>query len=147
LAIKVDLRAPTVAQDVRIWRMFPGRGYQFLASFLTQQVGFLDIPDFVPPDQLSPKSNLIPNIARSQDVREAYYKYGPGFKPNAIKLADYAKSRRTPNRTRLEQALLTLLFEARSGDYVVLPEPVYRANIHVGRVNSNQGATGYYERR
>lgn len=147
MAIKVDLRAPTVRHDVRIWRMFPGRGYQFLRSFLEQQVGFLDIPDFLPPDTFNVKSDLIPSIARSQDVREAFYKHGPTFKPGTLKLDDYAKARRTKNRTRLEQALLTFLFEAKDGDYVVLPEPVYRANVHVGRISAPKPTNGYYAYR
>jgi hypothetical protein len=146
LAIQVDLHAPTIKNDQRVWRMFPGRGYRFLPSFLKQHVGFLDFPDLDPTAEPNEALDLIPRIARSQDVRDAFFKHGPDFNPRTIKLADYKSARRSKNRGRLRQALLNLLVVAKRGDYVVLPEPIYRAHVHVGHISSDNLTDGYYER-
>lgn len=147
LAIQVDLNAPTIKGDQRVWRMFPGNGYQFLESFLSQQVGYLDFPDLKLPDDLANATDLIPRIARSQDVGKELFKHGADFHPNTIRLERYAETRHTPNRGRLRQAILNLFLEAKAGDYVVLPEPVYQGNIHIGRISSDGAVTGSYSRR
>jgi hypothetical protein len=48
--VQVDLRAPTIQPGTRVWRLFPGEGYQFLQSFQDQRVGFLDFPGLILPD-------------------------------------------------------------------------------------------------
>lgn len=146
MAIQVDLHAPTVRNDQRVWRMFPGRGYRFLDSFLEQHVGFLDFPDLVLPGKPAEATDLIPRIARSQAVRDAFHKHGSDFHPNTIKLSDHTSARRTKYRALLRQALLNLMVEAKGGDYVVLPEPIFRANIHVGRIRG-EATHGYYAYR
>lgn len=42
--IKIDLSARTITPEQRVWRLFPGSGYQFLDDFKQQNVGFLDFP-------------------------------------------------------------------------------------------------------
>ncbi len=133
--MKVDLNAPTISLDRRVCRLFPGNGYKFLQAFRDQRVGFLDFPDLeIPEKPISKATDLISRIARSQAVRDQFLKVGPGFDPSLLALDNFAKARKTPNRSRLMQALINFVEEAKAGDYVVLPEPIFQRVIRIGRI-------------
>jgi hypothetical protein len=128
--------------------MFPGSHYRFLNAFLEERVGFLDFPGLeLPEGPLSKAPDLISRVARSVDVRAAFYKVGPELNPKTIKLADYAKARRTQKRARLAQALISFFEIAKHGDYVVLPEPLTNGQIRIGRITSDKVTEGYYPPR
>jgi hypothetical protein len=135
LKIEVDLRAPTVKADQRIWRMFPGPSYQFLGDFISQKVGFLDTPGFEFPDNglLGEAKDIIARVARSEAIKEQLIRNGPTYKPTA-NLVDFLKSRSSQNRTRIANAIVTLFEVANKGDFVVLPEPIHMSKIWVGQI-------------
>ena len=69
--LEVDIRAPSIPRDQRVWRLFPGSGYKFLDAFSQQKVGFLDFPGFeMPKGKLSEVKDLIDRIAKSEKLAE-----------------------------------------------------------------------------
>ena len=75
--MQVDIRVSDVPLARRVWRLFPGEGYSFLATFKEQQVGFLDFPGALLPEKRPTAPNvLLTEIKRSLALREAIYEYG-----------------------------------------------------------------------
>jgi hypothetical protein len=145
--IQVDLRAPTIPNSQRVWRLFPGGGYQFLDSFDEQHVGFLDFPGLeLPRGKLADAKDWIPRIAFSLDLKNQLLSDGPEVVPDK-RLKDFANARATQNRGRLRQAIINFYEVAAKGDFVVLPEPVYLSNIWVGRIASADVTSAYFKRR
>lgn len=145
--LTVDLNAPTIPLDQRVWRLFPGTGYQFLDSFLEQGVGFLDFPGFiVPDDKLSDAEDLIPRVALSQRVREQLLQDGPGAIIE-VDVKKYQNTRHTQPRGRLRQALINLLEEAKVSDLVILPEPMFMGKIWIGQIANDSVIDGFFNKK
>src|SRR5439155_20332415 len=103
--VQVDLRAPTISAATRVWRLFPGEGYQFLESFRDQRVGFLDFPGLdLPEGNLSDARDLIPRIARTQRIIELL-REAPDSDVE-LTLDEFANARVTQHRLRLRSALI-----------------------------------------
>jgi hypothetical protein len=153
--VQVDLCAPTIPSQTRVWRLFPGQRYQFRQSFQDQRIGFLDFPGFeFPEGNLTEAADLIPRIARSQDIRELLWRIGPeaAMELNPanvpdLKLASYARAPVTAHRRRLRSALINFFQEAKTGDYVALPELTYLSKIWIGRFTTNERVGVLYDRR
>jgi len=129
-----------------VWRLFPGEGYQFLQSFQDQRIGFLDFPGLeLPRGDLAQAPDLVPRIARSQEIAKRLSEVPDT--DMAFNLEDFAAARATAHRTRLRGALIGFYQEARQGDYVVLPEPVYMSRVWVGQFTTNTVVNGHYYRR
>lgn len=145
--ISIDLAAPTIPSSVRAWRMFPGRGYKFVASFLEQQVCFLDLPGLdLPTGRIGALDDLVARISRSDALQDYFTEYGPEFSPN-LPLSDFISSRKTQHRTLVKNALVNLFDEAKVGDYITIPSPISYGRIYVGRFGSNRKVSGYYRER
>jgi len=144
--LQVDLQAPTVSTEHRVWRLFPGEGYQFRESFQEQEVGFLDVPGLeLPEGRLARATDILPRIARSQKMLEMLR-----LTPNAeldLSLADFMDARSTQKRSRLQNALISFFEVAKKDDFVVLPEPVYMSSLWIGQFISDEVVLGYYRRR
>lgn len=153
--VQVDLRAPTIPPQTRIWRLFPGEGYQFLPTFHDQRIGFLDFPGLdIPSGDLNQARDLIPRIARSQAIRDILRTarlQGATLNANAlpagIDLVQFEHARVTQYRQRLRSGLINFYQEAKDGDYVILPSPVYMSEVWVGRFPNSRVVPGYYDRR
>lgn len=145
--LQIDLHAPTIPLDQRVWRLFPGSGYRFLPSFTQEGVGFLDFPGLkLPNGRLSDAKDLIARIARSQALRERLWQEGPDAEIN-LPLSGFEGSRHTQNRGRLRQALINLFEVARPSDFIVLPEPIYLSRVWIGQIVGEEVVEGYFERR
>ncbi len=147
--LQIDLRAPTIPQSQRVWRLFPGEGYQFLETFSGQKVGFLDLPGLVlPVGKLSDADpdDFIDRIAYSQAIKDTASKLDSEIL-SKISLNDYKNSRRTTHRGSIRQAVINFYQEAKLNDLVVLPEPVFNRNIWIGRFVSNRVFNGSYPKR
>jgi hypothetical protein len=154
VAVQVDLLAPTIAPQTRVWRLFPGQSYQFLQSFLEQRIGFLDFPGLQLPGNLTEANDLIPRIARSQAINDLLRRVGPEAAGNLdlnatadLNLDNFSRAYATGHRNRLRSALINFYQEAKMGDYIVLPEPVYMSTVRVGRITTNRRVSGFYHRR
>jgi hypothetical protein len=144
--LQVDLRAPGIAPTQRVWRLFPGRGYKFLEFFARDGVGYLDFPGLVlPKGNLAQVKDWIPRIARSQAVADTLRKLGPDAKFD-LPLSQFEKARTGKNRGRFRQGLINFFQEAKSGDFVVLPEPVFMSRIWVGVLEGNDPVSAFYPR-
>jgi hypothetical protein len=129
--LEVDIRAPSIPRDQRVWRLFPGSGYKFLDAFAQQKVGFLDFPGFeFPEGKLSDAKDLIERIAKSEKLAEDLRAAARGAKARE---ASKQKPKATKKRGRNGQAIINFFEVAKPGDFVVLPEPVYLSNVWVGR--------------
>jgi hypothetical protein len=142
--LEIDIRAPSIPPDQRVWRLFPGSGYKFLSSFSAQNVGFLDFPGFeMPSGKLSDAKDLIDRIAKSEKLAEDLRAEARGAKP---KETDKRRPKATKKRGRNSQAIINFYEVAQPGDFVVLPEPVYLSNIWIGRFASPKLVDGYAPR-
>ncbi len=142
--LQVDIRAPSVPRDQRVWRLFPGSGYKFLDAFSQQKVGFLDFPGFeMPKGKLSDAKDLIERIAKSEKLAEDLRAEARGAKP---KQASTRKPKATKKRGRNGQAIVNFYEVAKPGDFVVLPEPVYLSNVWVGQFANPRVVTAYAPR-
>jgi len=145
--IEIDLNAPTIPPDQRVWRLFPGSGYQFLEDFREQRVGFLDVPGFeIPEGKFEDAKDLVARVAQSQHIRDFLWSQGPEAKPR-VPLAEFARSRATQGRTRIANAASNFFEEAKKGDFVVLPEPTFLSTIWVGRFADNRTVKAFFPRR
>ncbi|HEX4055944.1 MAG TPA: hypothetical protein VHX86_16900 [Tepidisphaeraceae bacterium] len=134
----VDLNAPTIPAGARAWRLFPGRRYSFLEELVTHGAAYLDIPGFEMPIDvpLSRDPNILPKIARSQDLILKLAQEGPGSE-QILPLDNYLRAQKTGHRTKLAQAIINLYEAAKAGDYVITPEPLSFGRIWVGRFTSD----------
>ncbi|MBF9233396.1 hypothetical protein [Microvirga alba] len=131
--LEIDLNAPTIPPEQRVWRLFPGSGYQFLQIFLSEQVGFLDLPAFLMPGvAMVGASDLIPRIALSQRAREMLMSEGADTKLD-LKLDDFTNARHTQARGRIRQAIINFLGSAKTSDLLVLPGPLSTGLLWIGR--------------
>ena len=145
--LEIDLNAPTIPLDQRVWRLFPGESYQFLESFREQNLGFLDLPGLELPDgSLEQAPDFIPRIARSQAIQDAISKVGIENLPN-FPLEDFTKARNSSYRGSIRSAIINFFEHARQNDIVILPEPVYNRKVWVGRFGNRRAYSGFYERR
>jgi hypothetical protein len=146
--MQIDLSAVSIPIDQRVWRLFPGSGYQFLKEFQSQEVGFLDAPGFLMPSEtkLSEAEDLIARVALSNAIRDRKWQKGADAEISDLKLGDFTKSRRSQARTALANGLTSFLEEAKVGDIVVLPEPVRMSKIWIGRFTSNRTKSAYFPR-
>jgi hypothetical protein len=143
--IKIDLNARTIMPGQRVWRLFPGMSYQFLDDFKQQSIGFLDFPAFPMPNgevSLSNDEELFNRIAFSSAVRDKLIK-GERDDIDDIRLENFTNSRHTERRGRFRQAIINFYEEAKAGDLVVLPEPIYMSRVWVGEFTDNKITTGY----
>jgi hypothetical protein len=132
--MQVDIRAPSISLDQRVWRLFPGSGYKFLKAFAEQEVGFLDFPGLeLPKGKLSQAKDLVARIARSEKIAEALRAEARGVK---AKKPSTKTPRSTKKRGRNGQAVVNFYEVAKAGDFVVLPEPVFLSNVWIGRFTS-----------
>lgn len=146
--LQIDLNAITVPLDQRVWRLFPGSGYQFLRDFIDQGVGFLDAPAFpLPAGKLSEVNDLVPRVAYSNSVRDRLYEHGSTAEIANYNHETYADARRSQARTRLANGLTAFLETARKGDLIVLPEPIQMSRVWVGRFRDDQRRIGLFPRR
>jgi len=147
--LEIDLRAPTIPLDQRVWRLFPGEGYRFLDTFKEQNVGFLDLPGLVLPagplSEVNP-DDLIDRVAFSQAIKDAVGKVGSAGAA-LLNFEEYRQSRRTTHRGSIRQAIINFYQEAQVNDLVVLPEPVFNKNIWIGQFDSNQVFQSAYQKR
>jgi hypothetical protein len=147
LTVVVDLRAPTIPKDQRVWRLFPGSSYQFLGDFDKQGVGFLDLPGLeLPSGSLAEAKDMIARVARSLRIRNLLWDQGPQAKIE-LNLKDFARSRSSQNRTRIANAIVSFYEIAKKGDFVVLPEPKFLSRIWVGRFTGDKPTVGFFQRR
>jgi hypothetical protein len=147
--MKIDLGAVSIPMDQRVWRLFPGSGYQFLKEFQSQEVGFLDAPGFLmPPDgiKLSDAKDLIPRVALSHAIRDKKWGSGADANVSDLTLEKFQKARKSQGRTALANGLTSFLEVAKAGDIVMLPEPVRMSRVWVGRFVSNRTKSGYFPR-
>lgn len=101
MKLSVDLRAPTISQNQRVWRLFPGSGYQFLDTFVEEGVGFLDFPGLdLPKGKIADAKDLIPRIVRSQRIIEAL-RAGVAEPEKQLTLETFHDAKSTQNRGRL----------------------------------------------
>lgn len=149
MTLEIDLQAPTIPNDRRVWRLFPGSGYQFWEDFHEQDVGYLDFPGLELPKnvKLTEAPDLIARIARSQQIKNYLWSNGPEAKLPDFDLKKFADARHTQNRGRLRQALINFYEVAAAGDYVILPEPLYLSNVWVGRISSKRIVKGRFPHR
>jgi hypothetical protein len=146
-SIEIDLDAPTIPVDQRVWRMFPGSGYQFLDTFLDRGQGFLDFPGFVMPEgKLSDAKDLIARVARSQHISERLRKIGPDADTYAD-LGAFKTARPGNHRARLRQAIINLFEAAKKGDFIILPSPTFMSRVWVGRITDNKIYSALYPKR
>lgn len=144
--LQIDIRAPTIPLDQRVWRLFPGSGYQFLETFIDSRAGFLDFPGLeLPRGKLQEAKDWIPRIARSQFIASTLRQAGTDAKFDA-ELSKFANARATQNRGRLRSAIINFYGEAKDGDFVVLPEPVFLSKVHVGRLKGNDVTRAHFPR-
>jgi hypothetical protein len=155
--VQVDLRAPTIPPQTRVWRLFPGEGYQFLSAFQEQRIGFLDFPDLqLPEGNLIAAPNLAARFLRSlaiRDLLKTMRRDGANLAAvqsenfAGIGLDQFTRARTTQNRGRLQSAIVNFYQEANMNDYIILPEPVYMSKVWVGRVTTDTVVSGYASRR
>lgn len=146
--IAIDLQVRTVSPDNSVWRLFPGAGYRFLDSFMDDGIGYLDFPGLTLPTgkPLDKVANLIPLIALSAAYKERLPSE-PDAKNIVLREKDFANAKHTQSRGRLRQALINFYQTAKSGDLVVLPEPLYTRDVWIGEfVGSTVRYSPYYRR-
>ncbi|MGF7051881.1 hypothetical protein GGC47_001046 [Bosea sp. OAE752] len=147
MPLLIDLQAPTIAQERRVWRLFPGNGYQFLPTFMNERVAFLDLPGFPMPAQPIQQANdVIARLAFSQALRNELYEKGADHH-SQLSLAEFSGARRTKTRGRIRQAIVNLLTEARSGDLVVVPSTLSDGEINIGRFRGEDVTEAFYYRK
>jgi hypothetical protein len=146
--LQIDLRAPHIPSDRKVWRLFPGAEYKFLKPFLELGVGYLDIPGFTfPSETLSEAKDLVARIAASQDmatkaISGAVTEGDIANFENVI--SDFSDARRTQRRGKLRQAIINFYEEAKKNDLVVIPEPKLNSKLWVGRFIDNDIITAPY---
>lgn len=143
--IQIDLNAPSIPQNQRVWRLFPGSGYRFLESFRQQEVGYLDIPGFIfPSGKLSLAKDLTARVAASQFVADQLTPDATNA-AMAVDLKDFDSARNSQFRGRLRQSIINFYEEAKPHDIVVTPEPTHMSRIWVGRFRNDTTTEALYD--
>lgn len=143
--VVIDLNAPTISPAQRVWRLFPGKGYQFQGDFIENGVGYLDFPGLeLPEGDLTNANDFIPRIARSQAIKEAIRSREPVEFP---RLEEFAAARNTKHRGSLRSAIINFFQEAKAWDLVVLPEPAYNGRIWIGQFTDDDLIRYYHVAR
>lgn len=144
---EVDLHAPSIPNDRRIWRLFPGQHYRFLEQFQAEGKGFLDIPGFqMPEGPLSSADDLLSRLSASQATHEALIAR-PQVAPLLLDPQEFKGAKNTQARGRLRQAIVNLYGEAKTHDLVVLPSPIYMSEIFIGTFENDLIFNSIYPKR
>lgn len=147
MTITIDLLAPTIPTNRQVWRLFPGNGYQFLPTFLSERTAFLDTPAFPMPDgNFSDADDLTARLAYSQMARELLYKDGPDADFD-LKLEDFSGAPNTKNRGRIRQSLINILQEAKAGDLVIMPTSLIEGRVWIGRFKDDDVVQEHFGKR
>lgn len=129
---KIDLRAPIISGDTRVWRLFPGGSYKFLSTFKADQVAFLDVPGFEMPDvKLSEANDLPTRIRRTEVMMEKLSREGREAIPR-ITEDDLQNFRVGKKRQRNQQAIINFYEVAKTGDLVVVPDQLSIGRVMIG---------------
>ncbi|WP_156394108.1 hypothetical protein [Methylobacterium sp. Leaf94] len=140
--IQIDLNAPTIPDTQKVWRLFPGEGYQFLDNFEEQGIAFLDTPGLVLPDgDLSDVDDWGPRIAHSQGIKNFISEYGPD-EEYEINLEDFADAT-AQGRGRARMSIINFFNTAKHYDIVVLPSPVRMGKILIGQIGNRRRVKGF----
>jgi hypothetical protein len=146
--IEVDIRAPSIPQEQRVWRLFPGSGYQFLDAFIQQGVGFLDFPGLeLPKGNLNEAKDLVARIVRSEHIAATIRELGVNPKVDFPDVKAFTDRRASEKRGRNRQAIINFYQEAKANDFVIIPEPMYLSNIWVGQIKGNDTVPAYSPNR
>jgi hypothetical protein len=137
MMITVDLNAPSIRPDRRVWRLFPGAGYRFLDAFEAKGVGFLDIPGFPFPDKpLSEATDLTARIAAMQAAISSTF--ANDVDEVEADPSQFALARNTKARGRLRRSIINFYEKADKNDIVVVPEPGNLSQVWIGRFQSKR---------
>jgi len=130
----IDLNAPTIASTTRVWRVFPGASYRFLANFQRDGKAFLDLPGLtLPQGDISASEELMPRILASIALN-AEIKQRTDNRPSIQNWQNYQNRKRTSHRGKLRQAVINLLVSAQPGDLVIYPEELKVGFVNIGEV-------------
>lgn len=136
--LTIDINVPTISEDRRVWRMFPGQSYRFLEDYRDQGLVFLDLPGFpYPRGPISEVEDVAARISLSQQVRQYIQENGSEDIPQ-LRLEQFANAINSQSRGRTRQALINLHEEATEGDLVILPEPIYMSQVFIGRLGNRR---------
>lgn len=132
MSVGVELDAYVLPDDHRIYKFFPGKGYKFFDQIVQSSVAFIDIRGL---DKLKGKPN-------AWNLDEVLTAIATDRVDRSVALGGKRPSRLV--RSKGDKAHLTflkgLLFEARKGDFIIMPTKDYDANVRVGELLDDPGS-------
>lgn len=130
--VQIDLKATIIPAQTRVWRLFPGKHYKFLPSFVADKLAFLDIPGFEMPDTpLSETDDLPKRIRRSEIVIEKIRQDGRDAIP-VVTANDLRNFRVGTKRQRNQQAVINFYQMAAPGDLIITPDRLSQGRVWIG---------------
>jgi hypothetical protein len=131
VSIKVNLDAYVLPDDHRLYKFFPGKAYKFYDQVFDNDLAFIDVRglDALGDDYTAwTDEDIVTAIAK--DRVERFVADG-GDRPSRL----VRSTRDKANRTFLKG----LLFEARKGDFIVMPTKDLGAEVQVGELLDEPG--------
>lgn len=132
---KVDLEIKHIADDIAIWRIYPGQSRDLGTIFRDTNTVFLDLPSLQIQKDINDQLILNAQIARAWDIREWHRSSEDEKPPFPRKLEDYIGV--VGNQATGPQFgnIRRLYFDAQVGDLVLVPvEAGFASYIMIGEI-------------
>lgn len=131
MGVEVELEAFVLPDDLRIYKFFPGKRYKFYDQMRRRGVAFIDVRDLdeLGDDPSKWKSGAVLKHIAADRVERAVADGEP--RPSRIVQSQGDKATQT--------FLNGLLFEAKQGDLILMPQKDYTSNVLIGQLRDKPG--------
>ncbi|MCI4680723.1 hypothetical protein K9U39_06905 [Rhodoblastus acidophilus] len=123
--VTIDIKTRFIADDTRVYLVFPGPGYRYFQTMQNESVVFLNLPGFpiAALERLPDREAVIRGIVVSDRVREWHKSGAEADKEPERQIDKITDFRRTKWREQFAAIISNFFSQPRKGDIFIVPGP------------------------